>query len=157
VRQGELPNAIATVATVLWVGSLWVVGYLVVPILFHTLADRQLAGMLAGKLFTATAFVSVLCAGYLLLNQLRQYGKMVWQQLGFRVILAMLLLLLIGQWVLQPMMAELKLQALPLEVGQSTLAAQFKVLHGAASILHLLQSLLGLTLVLGLSRGNHAE
>ena len=32
----------------LWVGGLWSVGYLAVPVLFHGLNDRRLAGMVSG-------------------------------------------------------------------------------------------------------------
>ena len=35
----------------LWVGGMWAIGYLVAPVLFSSLGDRQLAGMVAGKLF----------------------------------------------------------------------------------------------------------
>ena len=62
----------------------------------------------------------------------------------------MLLLVLIGQFGIQPAMAELKAQALPLDVMHSAQAGQFKALHGVASILYLVQSVLGLLLLLGL-------
>ena len=50
----------------LWVGSLWAIGYLAVPILFSTLDDRMLAGMLAGKMFTAVSFIGLGCGTALL-------------------------------------------------------------------------------------------
>ncbi|MEI7841728.1 MAG: DUF4149 domain-containing protein [Gallionellaceae bacterium] len=153
----ELPHALTVFATVLWVGGMWAIGYLAVPVLFQALSDRQLAGMLAGKMFSLMAFVGLGCALYLLGHQLQQYGKLAWQQVTFRIVLGMLFLLLLGQFLLQPMMADLKLRALPLEVVQSTFAAQFKLWHGVASILYLAQSILGLALIFGLKRGHHAE
>jgi hypothetical protein len=60
----------------------------------------------------------------------------------------MLLLVLIGQFILQPILADLKLQALPLDVMNSALASQFKTWHAVSSILFLIQSLLGIALVL---------
>ena len=39
----------ALIVITAWVGALWAIGYLAAPALFHALADKQLAGMLAGK------------------------------------------------------------------------------------------------------------
>ena len=33
-------------------GGLWAIGYLAAPVLFASLGDKMLAGMLAGKMFT---------------------------------------------------------------------------------------------------------
>ena len=60
----------------------------------------------------------------------------------------MLLLVLIGQFVLQPILADLKAQALPLDVMKSVLASQFTTWHAVSGILYLIQSLLGIALVL---------
>lgn len=147
----NLPRHFEVLCAALWVGGMWAVGYLVVPVLFQALSDRQLAGQLAGKMFTVMAYVGIGCALYLLARQLRQFGRSFWKQKTFRLIAAMLLLVLIGQFGLQPVMADLKAQALPLDVMQSALAGQFKALHGAASMIYLVQSLLGAALLLRLS------
>lgn len=144
----NLPRHLAALSAALWVGGMWAVGYLAVPVLFQALPDRQLAGMLAGKMFTAMAYIGIGCALYLLAYQWHRFGRSVWKQKLFSVTFAMLILLLIGQFAIQPIMANLKAQALPLDVMQSALAAQFKTLHGLASILYLLQSLLGIALVI---------
>ena len=44
----------------LWVGGLLTIGFLVVPTLFSSLGDRQVAGMIAASLFKSTAYISVL-------------------------------------------------------------------------------------------------
>ena len=36
---------------VLWIGGMWAIGYVAAPVLFANLGDKQLAGMLAGRLF----------------------------------------------------------------------------------------------------------
>ena len=59
-------DALYHVTLTLWVGGLWTIGYLVVPTLFAALADRQLAAMLAGKLFVLIGWVGLACAAYLL-------------------------------------------------------------------------------------------
>ncbi|MFY9258964.1 MAG: DUF4149 domain-containing protein [Gallionella sp.] len=137
----NLPEYLATLAATLWVGGLWAVGYLAVPILFYAQPDRQLAGMLAGQMFIALGYVGMLCGGYLLLWRIRVTGKAVCPQ--FWSIAAMLLITLVLQFVIQPMMADMKVQALPLDIMQSPLASSFKLWHGVSSALYLLESLLG--------------
>ena len=144
----DLPRHLAALSITLWVGGMWILGYVIVPALFKILPDRQLAGMVAGQLFTLLAYIGIACALYLLLYQLRQSGSAALQHNTFRITAAMLLLVLVGQFVLQPILANLKLQALPLDVMNSALAAQFKTWHAVSSILYLLQSLLGIALVL---------
>lgn len=143
----NLSRHLAVLSATLWVGGMWVVAYLAVPMLFQTLSDRQLAGMLAGKLFTWMAFAGIGCALYLLVYQFYEFGRSVWKEQIFLVIVAMLILVVIGQFGIQPVMDNMKSQALPLDVMQSTLAPQFKELHGVASIFYLIQSLLGGLLV----------
>jgi len=144
----NLPKHLAALSVTLWVGGMWMLGYVVVPTLFKVLPDRQLAGRIAGELFTMLAYIGIACALYLLLYQLQQTGRAALRSTAFRVTVAMLLLVLIGQFVMQPILADLKVQALPLDVMNSVLAPQFKTWHAVSSILFLIQSLLGIALVI---------
>ena len=139
---------IATLSATLWVGGMWMLGYVAVPALFRWLPDRQLAGMVAGQMFTLLTYIGIGCALYLLVFQLRQSGRAALRSRAFLVTLAMLLLVLAGQFVLQPILASLKAQALPLEVMQSAFATQFRTWHAVSGILYLIQSLLGIVQVL---------
>lgn len=121
---------------------------MVVPALFKILPDRQLAGMVAGQLFTLLAYIGIACAVYLLLFQLQRSGTAALKRSAFRLTAAMLLLVLIGQFVLQPILADLKVQALPLDVMNSDFAGRFKMWHAVSGTLYLVQSLLGMALVL---------
>jgi hypothetical protein len=121
----NLPRHLALLAATAWVGGLLAVGYLAVPILFHAQPDRQLVAL---------------------------SGRTAMRESLFRAVAAMLLLTLLSQFGIQPLMAELKAQALPLEVSQSAFAGQFRMWHGVSSILYLLQSLLGALLVIRTSR-----
>jgi hypothetical protein len=94
------------------------------------------------------AYIGIACALYLLSYQLRQSGRTALQQNTFRITAAMLLLVLVGQFILQPILADLKVQALPLDVMKSVFAPQFKTWHAVSSILYLIQSLLGIALVI---------
>lgn len=145
-RLVSSPPAIALTA---WVGGLWSVGYLAVPILFRAQPDKQLAGMLAGEMLNAVGYVGLVCGVILLLQNICcNKPEKFWQQKNFWVISVMLIFSLIIQFGLSPVMANLKVQALPLDVMHSTFADQFKILHGISSILYLLESLLGLYLVI---------
>jgi hypothetical protein len=63
-----------------------------------------------------------------------------------------LLITLAIQCGIQPVMTGLKAQALPLDVMHSAFADRFKMLHGISSMLYLIQSVLGIFLVIKLHR-----
>lgn len=148
----NLGNNLAWLAATAWVGSLWAVGYLAVPVLFQTLPEKMLAGMLAGKMFSLVAYVGMVSALYLLVYRFRQSAGTAVRQAPLWIIATMLLLTLIGEFGFQPVMASLKAQALPADVMHSAFAGKFKALHGIASISYLLQSLLGAALILNMAR-----
>lgn len=144
----NLRRAVEYPLLTLWVGGMWVIGYLAVPILFATLDERMLAGMLAGKMFTAISYIGLGVGAVLLLLAL-QGATRPWSQWRPRLLLVMLLLVAVGEFVLQPMMAELKAAGL---AQGSDAAARFGMLHGISAILYLLNSLCGLVLLLLYSR-----
>ena len=134
----------------LWVGALWSIGYLAVPTLFAELADRTLAGELAGRMFTGVSMIGIGCGTALLASFWMQSSKPL-QERRVQMVLAMLLLVVLGEFVLQPQMAALKAEGL---TEGSGVAARFGVLHGIASLLYLVNSLIGVVLLvlLGLPR-----
>ncbi|MBL8482823.1 MAG: DUF4149 domain-containing protein, partial [Rhodocyclaceae bacterium] len=118
-------------AIVLWVGSLLTVGYLVAPSLFGMLSgNRALAGEIAGVLFTRTAWLGLGCAAYVLLFLAFRQGAGVWKSAPFWIACLMVGLVLLGQFGVQPVLAQLKDQARPLEVMKSVLADRFATWHG---------------------------
>lgn len=127
----------------LWVGSLWSIGYLAVPILFSTLDDRMLAGMLAGKMFTAVSFIGLGCGTALMAMAVMSTPNFI-KDKRVLVLGLMLFLVMIGEFALQPAMADLKAQGLS---GGSRAAATFGLLHGIASLLYLLNSVCGFVLL----------
>jgi len=145
-------DKIALIVVTAWVGALWTVGYLVAPTLFMTLANKQVAGMLAGKLFTLVAYVGMVSAFYLLIHGLVRSSTTVLRQPFFWAVLLMLLLTLASHFGIQPLIAGLKAQAMPADVMHSMFADRFKTWHGVASIAYLLECLLGFVLVLKSSR-----
>lgn len=146
-------DALYFVILTLWVGGLWAIGYLVAPTLFATLADRQLAGMLAGKLFVLISWIGLGCAAYLLIFMLLRTGSAALKRGTFWLILLMLALTVASLFGIQPLLAQLKAEALPREVMESVLRDRFATWHGISSILYLVQSVLGLLVVVGAGRG----
>lgn len=137
--------ALDRVALTLWVGGLWVVGYLVAPTLFAALTDRALAGELAGRLFTLMSWVGLGSGGLLLLIQLLPGSGA--RRGSLAVIVLMLLITVVGQFGLLPAIAELKeLAPGAIHPGHPGYAS-FAWLHGISSTLFLINSLLGLLLV----------
>jgi hypothetical protein len=139
----------------LWVGSLFTVGYLVVPTIFNALQDRQVAGMIAAAIFQAEAYVSVLVCVTLLLmannlikRNIEHYRSIRW------VILILLLISALTCFGFIPYMDALRQEALLLGVPvmASPSASLFGRLHGISSGLFLMQSLLGLWMVWRLTR-----
>lgn len=131
----------------MWVGALWTTG-LTAYVLFDTLQDKQLAGSLAGKLFTIVSYIGMASAFYLLIQRLLDYGTAVLKQSFFWAVFVMLLLVLAGHFGIQPLLAQLKTDALPNDVMQSIFADRFRNWHGIASVAYLVECLLGFVLVL---------
>ena len=127
----------------IWVGGMWTVGYVVAPTLFTVLEDRALAGSIAGHLFSVMSYVSLVSGGLLLLSVVMTSGKSVFVHWRGPLLVGMLLIICIGQFVLQPHMAALR------DAGLSGVnASAFARLHGISQVLFLIASLGGLALVI---------
>ena len=142
-----------SVAITAWIGSLWAIGYIAAPVLFASLGDRQLAGVVAGKLFALVGWIGLAAAAFLLVFLTSRWGVRVFKRAVFWLVLLMVLMTAAGQFGIQPLMAQLKADALPREVMESVLRDRFAMWHGISSILYLAQSLLGLWLVVWSDRG----
>jgi hypothetical protein len=141
-------DSLALILITAWVGGLWAIGYLAAPALFYTLGEnRQLAGNLAGTMFTWVAYLGLFSGIYLLAHRVARYGLNAFKQAFFWAVLVMLLLTLFGHFGVQPMIAQLKAQAMPADVMHSVFRDRFATWHGVASIAYLIESLLGLVLV----------
>jgi hypothetical protein len=119
-------------------GGLITVGFLVTPSLFFVLADKQVAGMIAGEIFKNTSLFSLLISIFLLIYSnllvkrgLNQYKWSRW------LLLISILLTLIGTFFVQPMMNDLRELALSegAPVMQSPQAREFSTLHQLSSAL----------------------
>jgi len=138
---------LSLIMVTLWAGALWSAG-ISAYVLFDSLQDKQLAGMLAGKLFTVVTYIGMVSAFYLLIHRLVQDGTAALKQAFFWAVFVMLLLVLAGHFGIQPILESLKAQALPADVMQSVFADRFRSWHGVASVAYLVECLLAVVVVL---------
>ena len=129
----------------LWVGGMWIVGYMVTPLLFKSLDNRQLAGELAGGFFRYIGIIGLVCGVLLLIGAIILAKSESLRSWRIWMLLGMIALVATGLFVLQPMMQELKLQGI---VEGTEQAKQFGRLHGISSALFLVTSIFGMVLVL---------
>lgn len=149
----RLAEALYLLAIALWVGGMGAIGYVAAPVLFSSLGDRQLAGVVAGKLFALIAWIGLGAAAYLLMFLIGRWGAQVFKRSVFWLTLSMALLAAVSLFGIQPLMAQMKADAFPREVMESVLRDRFAAWHGISSILYLVQSLLGVWLVVWSGRG----
>ncbi|GAB4292187.1 MAG: hypothetical protein Kow0083_05220 [Methylophaga sp.] len=128
----------------LWVGGLWAIGYLAVPIAFANL-DVQIAGNYAGKLFYAINIIGVVSASILLISRLFIFGVREFHRYWRSwLLLLMLAVSLVFLGFIQPEMQVIK-QFGPEQGNQ---IERFNDLHKLSENLYLMLSLFGLMLVL---------
>lgn len=149
----RLASALYSIAVAVWVGGLLAIGYLAAPVLFSQLADRALGGTVAGVLFSVMAWVGLACGTYLILFMLVGKGARAVRSGVFWIVLLMLALNVAGHFGVQPILAQLKADALPRQVMESALRDRFGTWHGVSSVLYLVQSLFGIALVILQERG----
>jgi len=135
----------------LWVGALWAIGYLAVPIAFANL-EVQLAGNYAGKLFFAVNVLGIVAACILLISRLFIFGLRQFHRY-WRSWLLLLMLLMSAAFVgyIQPEMHSLK------QAADLASTERFAELHKLSENLYLLLSLFGLMLVLTTDKRSEAN
>ena len=126
----------------LWVGSVWTVGYLAVPLAFATLNDTKMVGEYASKLFFVSNMLGLLCGLALSIAKIVLQGRQVMVAWRFWVIILMIVLTLIFSGYLQPEIALAKKRT---DVAGLD---YFATLHTVAENVFLAISLLGLALVM---------
>ncbi len=142
-----LASALYSVAIAVWVGGMLAIGFIAAPVLFGQLADRSVAGNLAGSMFTVVSWVGLVCGGYLILFVAFMQRRGAIRSTVFWIVLLMLILTVIGHFGVQPVMAQLQADALPSRIMESALRDRFTTWHRLSTALYLIQVLLGIALV----------
>ncbi|OWY37579.1 hypothetical protein CEK28_16250 [Xenophilus sp. AP218F] len=134
-------NGLRAIAKTFWIGGLWVIGIIVAPVLFASL-DKMTAGMVAGKLFAAIAWVGLVCGVILLVDQIWRDGVRGVREAAFWLVVAMLACTIINHFAVTPIIANLKLQMN--HAAEGLFGGGFATWHAISSLIYLVQSLLGL-------------
>jgi dipeptide/tripeptide permease len=153
----QLSWDLQAVAVTVWVGSLWTMGLLIAPMLFRVLPDRMLAGALAGRLFSVVSHVGLACAACLIVLILARRPRAGEGRALLWWVVAMAAVTVIGEYGIQPILADLKAAAAPLDVMQSPLRDRFAMWHGIASSVYLLNCALGVVLVVLQNRAKRSD
>ena len=133
----------------LWAGSLWTVGYLVAPILSNTLPDRKMFGNIAAGIFRGEAWLTVACALAMFALVMLATDIDAKRRRTLNIVVgAMLACTVFGYFGMQPVMAMLRESAGGQGVMDSDLRMKFGIVHGVAALIYLVQSVLGIVLVL---------
>lgn len=91
-------------AAALWWGSLSVMGFMAVPMLFAHLPTPAMAGGMAARLFEAQTYVSIACCALLLVFSKRRHAEKPeeWAQTALVFVILGLLLALLQQYGVAP-------------------------------------------------------
>lgn len=135
-----LIGALERLALTVWAGGLWVVGYLVVPLVYRHLDDTVRAAALGGELTGAVAWLSLACAAVLIPAQLRHKVRPLVAHWRFWLLVIMLALIVTGEFGVRPEMAAF-------ETG--TLSADYLGALRASESIYFVASCIALVLVLG--------
>lgn len=139
-------QVVESILLTLWVGGLWVTGLVIAPVLFKSY-ERAVAGEIAGRLFAAMSLLGMLCGTLLLIYAVVRARQWAWRDWRVGTLLLMLAITVIGEFGLAARMRELK-ELISLPPVAPSVAVEFGWLHGAASLLFLANSALGLVLVI---------
>ena len=118
----------------LWVGSLWTVGYLAAPTLFAVLEDRHLAGEIAGQLFFAETWLSLICATFILAPDLIRNFRQAFFRVDNMLVILSVVFLAGMQWGVRPLVDASRL-------ADGSTGPNFAMWHGVAAGMYLLASL----------------
>ncbi|WP_024304020.1 DUF4149 domain-containing protein [Pseudogulbenkiania sp. MAI-1] len=138
-------DGLRAITRTFWIGGMWVIGIVVTPVLFSVL-NRATAGMVAGKLFSAIAWIGLVCGAFLLVDYIWREGVRGVKSATFWLIVGMLLCTLINHFAVSPIIANLKLQMN--QAAEGLFGGGFATWHAISSLIYLLQSLMGLAYIL---------
>ncbi|GGY08056.1 DUF4149 domain-containing protein [Paludibacterium paludis] len=137
-------NGLRAIARVFWVGGMWVIGMVVAPVLFELL-DKPVAGLVAGRLFQAIAWVGMVAGLFLLIELVVREGVRGVRDKAFWLIVGMLACTLINHFGVTPIIANLKLHMN--QAAEGLFGGGFATWHAISSLIYLVQSLLGLVYI----------
>ncbi len=136
---------------------MWVVGYVVAPTLFSML-ERSVAGDVVGRLFGYVSVIGFISGGLLLSFAALLDRRPGWlRSWNIWILVVMLMITLASQFVVTPRLTELKRAASGDLAANPSLQRRFATLHGVSSALFVVNSLLGLVLLVRWGRAGRTD
>lgn len=134
-------NKLKILALSIWVGSLFIIGGLVAPVLFYKagLTSTE-AGRIAGLCFDVQSVVNLACAVVVLLVFVLEKERRPLRASRFWVLFILIVCILISQYAITPIIEQIKQTTLPDVNGRY--GAEFAKWHGISSSVYWLQALL---------------
>ena len=123
-----------------WLGTIWCVGYLAAPVLFENLDDPALAGLLAGKMFAAVGWISLVAGPTMAALTIYTSTRSKRRSLKLFCIAGVMACMTAVHWWLRPMMDAARLP-------DGSPGEDFLLIHGVSAVAYLVASLLGLVLL----------
>lgn len=136
---------------------MWCVGYLVTPVLFTTLSDKMLAGMIAGKLFYIMGLIGLIAPVLLFLLE-KYHPSYQDRYLHFKwfyfesILFLLLIFTAIEHFWINEVIASLKAQVAGRAIMDTALKDEFAFWHGIGSMSYLFRSILGVFLIISMTR-----
>lgn len=128
----------------LWVGSLWAIGFLAVPVAFSTL-DNPVAADFAAILFHLVSYLGLFCGAILIATKLMLDRGTITRAWRFWILILMVSITLVLTVYVLPEIAHLRQTLIQ---ADTDLGQRFDRLHMINENLYLLLSVLGLLLVM---------
>ncbi|MBB5192657.1 hypothetical protein HNQ50_003401 [Silvimonas terrae] len=139
-------NGLKNVLTVLWIGGLWIVGLLVLPVLFLSLDNNHgLAAVLSAKILHAMGWLGIVAGLYLLVYRVWFEGLRAFQTGAFWLLIGMVVCTLVNQFAIFPILAGVKSTLSESAVG--VFGGGFANWHTISTAIYALQALFGLLYV----------
>ncbi|MBM3116281.1 DUF4149 domain-containing protein [Jeongeupia naejangsanensis] len=140
----NLGTGIKNIFATLWIGGIWVIGVIVAPILFKSLAT-PVAGMVAGRLFSMIGWVGIVAGAYLLVYWLLAGGLGAFRTGRLWLVIGMLVCTLVNQFALFPLIAAVKTGVSSAATG--VFGGGLAQWHTISSLIYLVQALFGLAYI----------
>ncbi|AOY02382.1 DUF4149 domain-containing protein [Jeongeupia sp. USM3] len=140
----NLGSGIRNILTTLWIGGIWVIGVIVAPTLFRLL-ETPVAGMVAGRLFSAIGWVGMVAGVYLFIYWLWADGLGAFRTGRLWLVIGMLVCTLVNQFALFPLIAAVKTGVSSAATGM--FGGGLAQWHTISSLIYLVQALFGLVYI----------
>ncbi|HZR03251.1 MAG TPA: DUF4149 domain-containing protein [Burkholderiales bacterium] len=146
--MSKLAEALQALCVTIWAGGLWIVGLLVLPVLFASAIEHVVLPSVHHRLLMFVALIGLACAGYLLLFRLVRFGGHALRQAFFWVVVLLLVLDFAAYFGAHNLLQAAKAHETLHRAIEVTLRDRSATWFGLPSVIYLVQCALAVPLVL---------